>query len=75
MIIYNVGEGCSDLQIPQHTVYLIQLFKQSDDDSYARLWTCGSDVVIVHWFSWCVTVMKEKNHHSLKHSFFALSAL
>lgn len=33
------------------------------------------DVVIIHRFSWCVTVMEEENHHSLKHSSFALSAL
>lgn len=33
------------------------------------------DVVIIHRFSWCITVMEEEDHHSLKHSSFALSAL
>lgn len=40
---------------------------------WTRVWCL--DVVIIHRFSWCVTVMKEKNHNSLKYASFALSAL
>lgn len=38
IIIYNVGEGCSDLQIPQHTVYFIQLLKQNDLYAWLLRW-------------------------------------